>query len=104
MSGMQKRLFMVGMQKRLSFMVMRPYAILLCPATGTHKLRKTTVIRPAPIQFLQRKYAKLLFSVQNTSVQIPDPATKGRNSSINTVRYVHGKKNHVKKGRIVKLF
>ena len=85
-------------------MVIHPYAILLCPATGTHKLWKTAVIRPAPIQFIQRKYAKLLFSVQNTSVQMPDPAKKGRKTSINTVRYVHGKKNHVKKGRIVKLF
>ena len=92
------------MQKCLGFMVMRPYAILLCPARGTHKLRKKPVIRPVPILFLQRKYAKFLLSVQNTSIQMPDPATKGRKSSINTVRYVHGKKNHVKKGRIIKLF
>ena len=95
---------MVGMQKCLGFMVMRPYAILLCPARGTHKLRKTAVIRPDPTQFLQRKYGNLLFSVQNTSAQMLDPAKKGRKSSINTVCYVHDNEKHVKNGRIDELF
>ena len=75
-----------------------------CSTTGTHKLRKTAVIRPDPTQFLQHKYANLLFSVQNTSVQMLDPAKKGRKSSINTVCYVHDNEKHVKNGRIDELF
>ena len=80
------------------------YFTLLCSTTGTHKLRKTAVIRPDPTQFLQRKYGNLLFSVQNTSAQMLDPAKKGRKSSINTVCYVHENEKHVKNGRIDELF